>query len=714
MQSSVLNFLIILFLIAACQNVNYTPIEDFVKSEYPGVWSLQFGEPEQLNLLNATGIMPRAEALKNKTPEDFPLESSEIKLKLINGKTYIRLPLEKGEQIYGLGLNYKTINQRNRIMRLHVDHYGGRDNGRTHAPVPFFVSSRGYGVLVNSARYIDVYAGTGVRLDSKNLPRAKDRTTDETWSPQPYSDNFEMLIPAEGVELILFSGKNVMDVVSRFNLYCGGGFIPPKWGLGFWHRVPTRYSSEQVEQEVAEFRKMNFPLDVVGLEPGWHSRAYPCSFEWDKSRYPDPESFVRNMQEQDIQLNLWCNPYISPDAALYEKLKPYYGSHTVWLGAVPDLTIPAARDIFGEHISRHQLDLGISGYKIDEVDGYDFWLWPDVAEFPSGYEAEQLRQVYGNLSMKMIYDQFRERNTRTYGLVRAANAGSVSLPFVLYNDQYTHRDYITGLVNSGFTGVLWTPEVRSGHSPEDWVRRIQTTCISSLAMINAWASETKPWEYPEVYKACQEAALLRMQLLPYLYSTFAQYYLEGKPPFRAMEMDPDFSYEVKKIRERLDGTNNPYETIKIGEIKDQYMFGDNILVAPLFEGEQVRDVVFPKGRWYDFYSGKLVGDGDVVTIKGKLEQIPLFVRDGGIVPMIEAHHQTKAWIDGLPLQVRVYGKKDGNFHMYDDDGKTFNYENGTYSIKELSITSGKTVISDTYTNNDWTYSGIEWKFMSTD
>src|SRR5690606_20933983 len=103
-------------------------------------------------------------------PTDFPLPKDRIKTKIVDGKTYLQFPLSREEQIYGLGLNFKTVHQRGRIMQLHVDHYGGRDDGRTHAPVPFYVSSKGYGVLIDAARYITVYAGTGIRVDADDKP----------------------------------------------------------------------------------------------------------------------------------------------------------------------------------------------------------------------------------------------------------------------------------------------------------------------------------------------------------------------------------------------------------------------------------------------------------------------------------------------------------------------------------------------------------------
>ena len=154
--------------------------------------------------------------------------------------------------------------------------------------------------------------------------------------------------------------------------------------------------------------------------------------------------------------------------------------------------------------------MGVSGYKIDEVDGYDHYLWPDVARFPSGLSAEQMRQTYGLLVQRYSAAMFREQNQRTYGLVRASNGGGVSFPYVIYNDYYNHEDFITALINSGFSGVLWTPEARASKTGEEWLRRMQTVVFSPMAMINAWSSGTKPWSYPEVADQVKQMALLRM------------------------------------------------------------------------------------------------------------------------------------------------------------------------------------------------------------
>ena len=363
----------------------------------------------------------------------------------------------------------------------------------------------------------------------------------------------------------------MLDVVRRFNLFQGGGVLPPKWGLGFWHRVPTLFTDSQVEAEVAEFEKRGFPLTVVGLEPGWMSRSYPCTYEWDSTRFPHPDRLVENLLQKHIRTNLWMNPGISPDCEIWDAVEPYTASHTEWNGLVPDYTMPQARDIVLNHLKKHHLSKQVSGYKMDENDGYDNWLWPDVATFPSGTSAEQMRQIYGSLMQRMTTDMYRARNQRTYGLVRSGNAGTASFPYVIYNDYYNHRDFITALINSSFIGVLWTPEVRASKSSEEWLRRMQTVCFSPLAMLNAWADGTKPWSFPDVEKQVNEIALLRMRLIPYLYTAFAEYAFEGTPPMRAMNLEPGYSAVSHMEQGTFDGTDNPYAVAVRREVKDQFL-----------------------------------------------------------------------------------------------------------------------------------------------
>ena len=655
----------------------------------PGIWKAVVGVPEKYDLLKASGAKPNKEGLQAITSASFPLPQTDIVCKVIDGKTYLRFPLQKEEQLYGFGLNFQTVHQRGKILTLHVDHYGGKDNGRTHAPSPFYVSSNGYGVFINSARYLEVYAGTAVRKDSKNAPAAKDRNTDKTWSARPYSDAVEILVPAAGVEIYVFGGPTPLDAVRRFNLFNGGGCLPPRWGLGFTQRVKSLYTADEVKKEVAAFREKGFPLDFIGLEPGWQSKSYPCTFAWDSTRYPNPTGFVQDLLKDNIRINLWTNPYVSPDAPFYKSIIPYSGSHTVWNGLVPDLVMPQARELFFNQLKNNQVAAGVSGYKIDEVDGYDYYLWPDVASFPSGISAEQMRQTFGMLLQRYSEDMFRQQNKRTFGLVRGSNAGGSSFPYVIYNDYYNHEDFITALINSGFAGVLWTPEVRASKTSEEWLRRFQTVVFSPMAMINAWASGTKPWSYEDVADRVKQLALLRMQMMPYWYTAFARYHFEGIPPFRAMNLEEGFVPEAKKENGNANLEENPYAEAVSKEIKDQYMAGDYLLVAPLFTGQQTRKVVLPKGKWYDFYTGEYAGDGQVITVTPGLDKIPVYVKDGGIIPMMNPMMHAPAATEKVDLTIRYYGEKPGKYMLYDDDGETYNYEKGDYSWREIKVEKDK-------------------------
>jgi alpha-D-xyloside xylohydrolase len=672
-------FLIILYpSIGFCQNQNWEEVA-------PGVWKGIIGKPETLNFLSVAKPESKFKALSSLPVQKIPDQPQQLISSLRDNSVYLRFPLEKEEQIYGFGLNFKTIHQRGRVLTLHVDHYGGRDDGRTHAPVPFFVSSRGYGVFINSTRYLKIWSGTAVRKDSENPPVVYDRNTDKEWTSRPYSDAVEILVPADGVEVYLFAGPTSLDAVRRYNLFMGGGCLPPRWGLGFTHRVHRLYSAEDVKNEIKEFNDHNFPLDVIGLEPGWQSASYPCTFEWDQGRFPEPEKFVAELMKQDIRLNLWTNPYVSPESPVFNAIKPFTGSHTVWNGLVPDLFMDEAVEILKDQLMKSQVDIGISGYKIDEVDGYDHFLWPDVATFPSGISAEQMRQTYGLQIQKIIAGIYKERNQRTYGLVRASNAGSSPLPFVIYNDYYNHEDFITALCNSGFSGLLWTPEARNARSAEEWLRRMQSVCFSPLAMINAWSSGTKPWSFPEVADAVRDIAQLRMQLMPYFYSEFAKYHFEGTPPFRAMYLEPSFNHSVEKVRGSSNLEENPYAEAINKEIKDQYMAGENLLVAPMFTGQKTRTVVLPEGKWFDFYTGEFAGESEIITVEPGLEKIPVFVKDGGIIPLMNPRLRSPKAGEKVDIEIRHYGTKDGKYELYDDDGETFNYEKGDYSWRQISV-----------------------------
>jgi alpha-D-xyloside xylohydrolase len=685
-----------------------------------GVWKASVGAPERLTLLQAAGVAPRLDALKQMPPSTFPLESGAAVGRTSGGRTALRFPLALDEEVYGLGVDFRSLRRTGSVFQLHVDHWGGRP-GRTHAPVPFYVSTRGYGVFIDSSRYVTMHVGVGVRLAARDKPPIVDRTSDpKRWSSLPRADAVEALVPAGGVDVYVFAGPTAMDAVRRYTLFTGGGALPPKWGLGFMTRTPTAYTAADALREVEEFRARGIPLDMLGLEPGWHDHAYPTSFEWDKGRFPDPSGFLARLAAERVRAHLWFNPYVSPTAPLYRQLLPFAGSHLVWNGIVPDYSLPAARAVFADHLRRKIVGLSpgaVGGFKVDEVDGYDHWLWPDLAEFPSGHDGEQLRQTYGLFVQRLIMEVYRGLNRRTLGQVRGTNGGASSFPFVIYNDNYAFDEYITAVANSGFAGVLWSPEVRGGEG-EDMLRRIQAVCFSPLALFNGWATATKLWTHEAVAGHIRDAIRLRMRLLPYWYTTFAQAHYEGTPVVRPMPLVEGFGATPGVAPGRLDATANPYAIGRVVEVKDQYMVGDVLLVAPIAPGAKIRKVVLPPGKWFDFHTGRLAGEHETIEISPALSETPVFVKDGGIVPMIADRLFAPGPDEVLPLEVRHYGERPGSMRLYDDDGETFDYERGARSWTRLSAArdaNGRWTGSVTpdATGPRWRYSEVTWRFMTT-
>ena len=640
----------------------------------PGVWRAPVGDTSrELRYSSLAAAPPRLDTLRSRPEREFPFASGSVSFeRTADGRLMIRVPCARDEQLFGFGLQFDGVARNQDVLTLDVDHWS-TGGGRTHAPVPFYVSSRGYGVFIDTARFLKVYARVGNRKDSPSNPPPVDRNPPPgepapRWDSQPDSDAVEMLVDGPGAEIVVLAGDSVADVVARYNLLNGGGALPPLWGLGFWHRVHAAADADAVRREVAGFEARRMPLDVVGLEPGWMTKSYPCTFEWQRKRFPDPAAFTAELLAKGIRLNLWENPYISPESPLHTTMFPLSASHMVWLGLVPDYTLPEARRALVEQHAREHVAIGVGGYKIDEVDGFDVWLWPDHASFPSGTPAPVMRQTYGLLMQSLVFnDLFKARNQRTYGLVRASNGAASGYPFAIYSDAYDLKEYITGMSASGFAGVLWAPEIRSARDERDWINRMQVVAFSALAQLNAWASGATPWHVESATDRVRETLELRMRLLPYLYSAFAEYALNGVPPIRPMA----------------------FEDVSLGRIDDQFMFGPSILAAPFYGKDGwSRDVVLPPGNWYDFYTGEFAGSGGRVTRQSDTGRIPLLVREGAVIPMLKDAVTNTSRAFGQPIEVRHYGKAPGSFDLYEDDGKTFDYERGRYRVRRLRVQAG--------------------------
>ena len=195
-----------------------------------------------------------------------------------------------------------------------------------------------------------------------------------------------------------------------------------------------------------------------------------------------------------------------------------------------------------------------------------------------------------------------------------------------------------------------------------------------MLMLNAWANGVKPWLFEAVEDIIRDTIRFRKALLPYLYNAFYTYRKTGMPPFRALCLD--FSGTGSQGASALDDTENPYETLKIFDTVDQYMAGDSIMVCPVRPGQKTRKINLPPCDWYDYYTGEFVGNGKTIEVECVLDKIPLYVKAGAMIPTVDEENN---------LIVRCYGEGGEGF-IYDDDGETFNCENGEYVLEKMSFT----------------------------
>ena len=183
-----------------------------------------------------------------------------------------------------------------------------------------------------------------------------------------------------------------------------------------------------------------------------------------------------------------------------------------------------------------------------------------------------------------------------------------------------------------------------------------------------------------------------------------------------MILETGYDADEKEQEGVLHDATNPYAETRRLEKTDQYMMGPSILVAPVFTSETSRDVVLPNGNWYDFYTGDFAGNGESITIATELEKIPLFVKDGGIIPLMPETNNLSMQPANIPLELRHYGNQEGMYSLYDDDGWTFDYENGLFSVTNLQVQNKDGGLSGSSGNPEgpWKsrYGEIQWRFMT--
>jgi alpha-D-xyloside xylohydrolase len=697
-------------------------VSQTIQTIAPGIWKISYGTPEK-NLPSQFKEVPLSEALKTLPVVDTPpFEIQEIQFRKTAGDVVAEMRVDTAEKFYGFGLQTNAFEQRGMRREIRISSWVSGNIGFGHAVMPFYISSKGYGVLVNTARYTVFYMASKGKLNesmSKRIeantdsPKIALTTIDLYGKRHTASNEVSICIKGtEGVELYVFAGPGMRTVMQRYNLFSGGGALPPLWGLGFKYRAKATFNDKQVTDIAQYFRDNKVPCDMLGLEPGWQTHSYPCSFVWNKSNFSNPDAFIKNLNERAFKINLWEHAYTHASSPLFDSITPYSCDYSVWTGAVPDFISSGAQRIFANYHDSMFVKKGIAAFKLDESDAADYlvaereWSFPDIAQFPSGIDGIQMRQLFGWLYNKTMINLYRKNNMRTLFDVRSSYLFAAPYPTVLYSDMYSHADFVRMIANSGFAGVNWSPEVRETANEADLIRRLQTSALSAQMVVNGWYLDLPPWLQYNVeknvrrellpgYKQLEEKARklvdLRMSLIPYLYAAFARYYFEGIPPIRALVMDyPDDEHVIKT--------------------DDQYMLGESILCAPFIDSASTRTVYLPKGVWYDFNTNKKYEGGQFYIISMSLDQFPIFIKDNTILPLADpVQYITPETV--LSVTCNIYGRPVQSLRLFEDNSFNYDYTRGIYNWVQLTWNGKKGTVARKGNYKGRLYAITNWKVV---
>lgn len=574
--------------------------------------------------------------------------------------------LSPDEKIYGVGEQFVEFDRRGREIEAWHEEPLGTETERAYKSIPFHLSTNGYGLLVDTTNRVSYDFG-------------KESTASATIGVD--DDRFAF---------VFFYGPDFRDVVETYTAFTGRPPRPPKWSFGTWMSRLGYESREQLEAITDRLREESIPCDVVHLDPFWMPPQESCTLEWDTDQFPDPEGMIGELREKGFRLSLWEHPHVPAGTAAFEKGvdEEYFvtdGTGDAYLldntcqgdyrGALVDFTNPDAVEWWKDK-HRRLLEMGVSVFKTD----YGEYV-PTDATFHNGKSGKSMHNLYPYLYNQAVYETVGEVNGAEEAIVwgRAAWTGSQRFPMHWGGDPQTTWNGMSAALRGGLSASLsgiafWSHDIGGfrGRPTDDlYVRWAQFGLLSSNSRCHG-TTPREPWEYGETaLDVFREYARLRYRLLPYIYTYAEVAARTGLPVVRPLVLE----YQDDPATHRLD---------------TQYLIGEDLLVAPVFEGASTRDVYLPDGEWYHRETGTRYEGKTTVSVDAPLETMPMFFRAGGVVPQREP---TETVQEGTPseLTYRAFlaaGTATGRYYDEDADTMLDVHVDATGDEVEASIDEG--------------------------
>ncbi len=590
-----------------------------------------------------------------------------------SSETYMRqqLTMGVGELIYGLGERFTAFTKNGQSVAIWNED-GGTSTYQSYKNIPFYISNKGYGVFVNHPEKVEFEIGT-------------EQVTKTAFS-----------VEGGYLDYYLFNGPSMKEVLERYTDLTGKPSLPAPWTFGLWLSTSftTNYDEETVMSFVDGMLDRGIPLRTFHFDCFWMKEFHWTDFVWDSRVFPDPKGMLSRIKAKGLNICVWINPYIAQESCLFAEgmEKGYFVKRTngdVWQWdmwqpgmALVDFTNPDACAWYQEKLAG-LLDMGVDCFKTDfgeriPVDGIEYFDHSD---------AKKMHNYYTYLYNKTVYDILEKKRGKGEAVLfaRSATVGGQKFPVHWGGDCWSDYESMEESLRGGLSLLMsgfgfWAHDIggfESTSTPDVYKRWVAFGLLSSHSRLHGSTSYRVPWAYDEeAVDVVRFFTRLKARLMPYLYKTAIQANKTGVPTMRSM------------VLEFTEDRTCHY-------VDKQYMLGDSLLVAPIFNEESLADYYLPAGRWTDFFTGEVKEGGRWIQEKHGYLSVPLLVKENSIVA-IGAHDDKPDYDYGEDAELRIYEPVAGTTvteTVYGMDGSeeikiSVTTEEGKISV---SVDTGKAV-----------------------
>ncbi|HEX8341620.1 MAG TPA: alpha-xylosidase, partial [Tepidisphaeraceae bacterium] len=522
-----------------------------------------------------------------------------------------RLGLGVGECLYGFGEQFTPFVKNGQSVKIWNED-GGTVSDQAYKTVPFYLSSAGYGLLVNSPAKVEFEVAT-------------ERV-----------QQVQVSVPGESLDYFLFYGPDPKSCLDKYTALTGRPPAVPDWSFGLW--LSTSFTTSYDEKTVVEFvegmAERNIPLSVFHFDCFWMKTRHWCNFQWDTEKFPDPEGMLRRLKARGLKISVWINSYISGLSEIFEEgrqggyfIKRRDGSvyqRDQWQPAmgIVDFTNPAAVEWFQAKL-RALLEMGVDCFKTD----FGERIPVDDVVYHDGSDPALMHNYYPYLYNKAVFELLEEFHGKGNALVfaRSATAGCQQFPVHWGGDceatfESMAEDLRGGLSYCSSGAAFWSHDIGGFSGKADaavYKRWAAFGLLSSHSRLHGSESYRVPWLYDEEsVDVVRTFSTLKNKLFPYFAATAREAREHGWPLMRAMFLEFPDSPACRHL-------------------DTQYMLGASLLVAPIFRHDNVAEYYVPPGKWVDLLTSETIEGGAWRSDTIDFLHVPLLIRPNSLVPMCE-------------------------------------------------------------------------------